>query len=185
MERSPNWEAETERPALRNWYIAAGYEVVKMIGGAGKRTARMKQGTGRSAAIGIKPLQRRARQRGCGLGRASTSNAVTWSFFWRPFLCGGCARVQADDDAVRAACSHTAMAAFLGCRTDKNNETGSLRREGREGILIVDRCIAGVKPEGPISVTRMLRVRGGIRAPIRVGGGRFTSVIEWRRVGNA
>ena len=106
-------------------------------------------------------------------------------FFGRPILCDRCTRIGADDDAVRAACSHTALATFLGCRTDKNNKTESLRREGREGILIVDRCIAGVKPQGPISVTKMLRVRGGITAPIRVGRGRFTSVIEWRRVGIA
>ncbi len=67
-------------------------------------------------------------------------------FFGRPILRYRCTRVYADDDAVRVVCSHTALAAFLGCRTDKNNETGSLRREGREGILIVEWCTVGVKP---------------------------------------
>ncbi len=38
---------------------------------------------------------------------------------WRRFLCDGCARMCADNDAVRAACSHTAVAAFLYFRTDK------------------------------------------------------------------
>ena len=59
---------------------------------------------------------------------------------WRPILCSGYARVCADDYAVRAACSHTALAPFPNCRNDKNNKNGSLRRNAREGILIVDRC---------------------------------------------
>ena len=67
-------------------------------------------------------------------------------FFGRPILRYRCTRVYADDDAVRVVCSHTALAAFPGCCTDKNNKNSSLRREGREGILIVEWCTVGVKP---------------------------------------
>lgn len=51
----------------------------------------------------------------------------------------------------------------------KTIKYSSLRREGRGGILIVDRCIADVKPYGPISGTKRLWGRGGIGAPIRRG----------------
>ena len=80
-------------------------------------------------------------------GRASTSTALGRGLFRAAdFVRYRCTRVYADDDAVRVVCSHTALAAFPGCCTDKNNKNSSLRREGREGILIVEWCTVGVKP---------------------------------------